>query len=312
MANWMSKARARFAGKSRDAPSALSAEAKYQAAWLCSSSAFNVLVDGGGYTRLSSCPEVVMCVHKYADLISSMTIHLMQNTDRGDVRQINGLSRKVDIEPYRLMTRKAWMYNIIQTLMLEGDGNQITYPKYGKEGYLDDLIPWKPSQVSFRGTDDGYVVRYGGIDYTPDELLHFVIRPDSEAPWKGTGYRTSLKDVVTGLKQASATKQALMESPTPSLIVSIDGLTEEFASAEGREKLKKQYLDTVQKAEPWMIPAEMIKVTAVKPLTLNDLAIRDGIELDRRTVAGIFSVPRFSSASARTTRTSTTISSHRA
>ncbi len=273
--------------QSRDAPQ------KRSAVWLCSPDAFNLLTTSG-YTRLSNCPEVKMCVDIYADLISNMTLYLMQNTDQGDVRVKNELSRKLDIEPNKYMTRKAFIYNLVWTLMLEGDGNQVTYPRYTLEGYLENLEPLRPSRIVFQDTPDGgYVIRYGDKVFTPDEVLHFVINPDPERPYIGTGYKVVLKDIVKGLKQAGATKQALLESPAPSIIVKVDGLTEEFASLKGRTKLAKQYLDASEDGRPWFIPAEAFDVKEVKPLTLNDLALAKNMELDKRTIAGVFGVPPF-------------------
>jgi len=272
--------------QSRDAPQ------KRSMVWLCSPDAYDILVTNG-YTKLANCPEVKMCVDIYADLISNMTIYLMQNTDRGDVRVKNELSRKLDIEPNKWMTRKAFIYNLVWTLMLEGNGNQVTYPRYTADGYLENLEPLKPSQVTFVDTADDYIIRYGDKTFSPDEVLHFVINPNPERPWVGTGYKVVLRDIVKGLKQATATKQALLESPAPSIIVKVDGLTEEFASKEGRKKLSEQYLDASENGRPWFIPAEAFSVEQVKPLTLNDLAIAKNIELDKRTVAGIFGVPPF-------------------
>ena len=59
-----------------------------------------------GYTSLVRCPEIVAGCYAIARLMGSITIHLMANTERGDVRIINELSRLLDIEPMPNMTRK--------------------------------------------------------------------------------------------------------------------------------------------------------------------------------------------------------------
>jgi HK97 family phage portal protein len=84
-----------------------------------------------------------------------------------------------------------------------------------------------------------------------------------------------------------------MEKPLPSIIVKVDGLTEEFASVDGRKTLRAQYLDSSEAGEPWFIPAELFDVKEIKPLNLNDLAIIDSINLDKRTAASIIGVPPF-------------------
>lgn len=247
-----------------------------------------------GYTNLAHNPEIAAGVDTIAKLIASMTIHLMENTDAGDIRIRDELARKVDVEPCSTMTRSTFIQWLVRTLMLDGNGNCVVYP-VTRRGYLRDLRPIPSSLVSFSPDEDwGYKVYIGGAQYDPDDVLHFVLNPDSFYPWKGTGYRVSLSDVANNLKQAAKTERGFLESKwKPSLIIKVDALTEEFSSPEGRAKLLDEYVSTARAGEPWMIPAEQFSVEQVKPLTLSDLALSDMVTLDKRTVASILGVPPF-------------------
>lgn len=249
---------------------------------------------GNGYTSLNRCPEVIACVNAYADMISSMTIHLTENTENGDKRVINALSRKIDIEPCTGMNRKQWIYNIVQTMMLYGDGNQVTIVETDSKDLIGDMIPVPPSQVSFRDRGAGqYDIIINGHIVAPSEVLHFVDRPDPEKPWIGTGMRVTLKDAMECIAQANETKKGLLRSPKPSIIVKVDGYSEQMQTSEGRQKLRRQYIDNTTAGEPWLVQAETMSVDTVKPLTITDLAIKDNLELDKRAVAALLGVPPF-------------------
>ena len=279
--------------KTRAEPKKMKKRERDVVSWLCSPEAYDTLTCEG-YTSLAQNPEIISAVDRIAKLIGSMTLYLMENQEDGDVRVRNELSRKIDIEPCKNMTRSTFIQWIVRTMYLEGEGNAIVLPIF-RRGYLEDLRPEPAGIVSFVYTSYwDYQVMIGGATYAPDEVLHFVLNPDSSYPWKGTGYKVALSDVAGNLKQAAATEKGFMESKwKPSIIVKVDSLTDEYSSPKGRRRLLEEYIETGRAGEPWMIPSEQFEVETVKPLSLSDLALSDMVQLDKRTVAAILGVPPF-------------------
>lgn len=252
------------------------------------------LLFSGGYVPLYSCPEVAMCVDAIADLVSNMTLRLMRNTDTGDVRVVNGLSRAIDIMPNAYQNRKAFVYNIVSTLLTVGNGNCVVVPRFDADGNLLSLMPARPSSVMFDDLPDGgYKIRIGQTVYSPDEILHFAINPDPERPWIGRGRSVSLSSIVDCINQANATKTALQKSPAPSIVMKVDGLTEDLSTRDGRQKMIDRFVDSNDRGVPWIIPAETMELQQIKPLTVSDLAIKENLELDIKRIAGIYRVPAF-------------------
>lgn len=250
-----------------------------------------------GYTSLDKNPEIMTACRRIAELIGSMTIHLMSNTQRGDVRIVNELSRTIDITPISTMTRSHWMEAIVMNMLLYGEGNSVVWP-HTWDGLLRSLEPIAASRISFLPMPENpyryYRILIDGQAHDPESMLHFVHNPDKYYLWKGRGITVSLREVADSLKQAEATKKGFMKSKwKPSLIVKVDAMTEEFSGIEGRKKLREDYLETGEAGAPWIIPAQQFDVQEVRPLSLSDLAIADTVTLDKRTVASICGVPPF-------------------
>ena len=248
-----------------------------------------------GYTPLDKNPEVVTAARKIAELIGMLTIQIMENTEDGDTRIVNELSRKIDIDPNPVMTRKTFIEAVVMNLLIYGKGNSIVQVNT-HNGLIGSLYPVPSAEVSLTALPNGrdYTVNIDGKTYMSDDVLHFRINPDRQYPWKGRGLEVILKDLVGNLKQASATEKAFFSSKwKPSLIVKVDAMAEEFASKTGRSKLLDEYVETSEAGQPWVIPADAISVEQVKPLTLADLALADNVQLDKKAVAAIMGVPAF-------------------
>lgn len=243
-----------------------------------------------GYHRLADTPEVAAAVWCISDLVSSMTIHLMRNTPEGDVRVKDELGKKVDIAPWSLGTRQTLMGWVVSRLLI--DGNVCVLP-VTRDGYLEDLVPMPDACLVAAPDRLGYTVAWRGQVFAPEGVLHFALHPESDAPWMGTGVRVQLRDVVDSLTQATATKTAYMSSEyKPPLIISVN-TDSDLSDKAKRRKFIEANLSRSNVDEPWILPAELMHVEQARPLSLNDLAIKDGVELDKKSIASAIGVPGF-------------------
>lgn len=270
--------------RTRDAPS-------YKALWLAGDEEGSKILPG--YVQLNCQPDVMQCVDKIADPISNMTIKLMENGENGDVRIRDELARVIDIAPSRTMNRKNFIYKAVWDMCMYG--NAVAIPHY-RGTYLDELELLNASECSFIKTaeDKSYKIRYNGILYDADEVLHYVFIPDDKEPFRGVGFIKMIKPVVENLLQANATKKGFLQSKwKPSLVISIDSDIEELQDPQQRKNILGSYVSETERGEPWLIPAGQLDIKTIQPLTLKDLAVQESIELDKKTLAAATGVPAF-------------------
>ena len=245
-----------------------------------------------GYHRLLDSPEISACINRIAAIISSATIYLMENTDKGDVRVHDELARFVDIDPWpNMATRQSWMNWIVTQLLGEGDGEAFVLPRTSG-GRFTALEPM-PGAVSIDNPSGGYFVQWRGRTYAPDEVLHFRLYADPDRPWKGRGVRVQAKRLADSLSTTSQLKD-MLNSPDykPPLIIAVNS-DNAFSDEAERENFRESYLSESKDGKPWILPADLVKIEQIKPMSLTDLAVKDTVELDKKTATAIFGVPGF-------------------
>lgn len=245
---------------------------------------------GHGYHMLSEAPEVASAVWIIAGLISSMPIRLMENRKNGDVRVRDQLARKIDVNPWSLGTRQTWMHWIVETELTEGEA--VVIPRTAGT-LIADLIPAPNATLTRPVNSPTYYARYAGLEYEADNILHFRLRPDPLYPWRGVGPQVQLRQVVDSIIQTAETKTAYMSSEyKPPIVIAVNS-DSPLSDEKSRNKFIDKYLKRTDKSAPLIVPADLMNISQIKPLSLNDLAIKDGVELDKKTVASIFGIPAF-------------------
>ena len=247
-----------------------------------------------GYHRLLDSPEIGACINRIASIISSCTIFLMRNTDAGDRREKNRLSRFVDIDPWPGHgTRQSWMTWIVSTMLAEGDGNALLLPHFDSDGNFTALEPMPGAVLIPPQPGTSYKIQWLDRIYSPDQVVHFRLFADELQPWKGRGYRVQASAVAGSLSQTAALKQSLSNPRyKPPLVVTVNSDTD-LSSDEARDAFREKFLEESAEGKPWILPADLVKVEQIKPLSLSDLAVKDTLDLDKRSAASIFGVPPF-------------------
>ena len=155
-----------------------------------------------GYTTISETAEFKTCIDIIADLVSNMTIYLMKNTEKGDIRLKNELSKKIDINP---------CYFIVKNLLI--NGNAVVFPVFDKNGYLEDLIPKTTKNLGFNWdfSKQDYYILQDSNRYYSDEFIHFVLNPDEIEFYKGRGLKIDLKEINEALNLATSTRKSFLK-----------------------------------------------------------------------------------------------------
>lgn len=248
------------------------------------------VISGYGYHRLVDAPEVASAIWIIADLISSMPIHLMEKQKNGDKRIRDALSRKIDIDPWSLGTRQIWVHWIVETML--NDGEAVVIPQTAGM-MISDLTPAPDATLHRPANSTTYYALYKGHQLEAGNILHFRLRPDPLQPWRGIGPQVQLDQVIKSIITTAETKTAYMSSEyKPPIVISVNA-DSPLSDEKERNNFIKKYLKRTDKTTPLIVPADLMTVSQLKPLSLTDLAIKDGVELDKKTVASIFGIPGF-------------------
>ena len=257
------------------------------AIWLQGSDGVNF-----GYHALLDEQDVMTCIDWMAGLIASAPIRLMRNTADGDVRVHDELSRRLDIDPMPGTGNRFLLLSwIVRTLLGRGNGNAFVLPETAGNT-VTGFLPM-PGATVIPESDGWYLVQWEGAIFEPNEVLHFRLWPDPNRPWLGSGIRVQAENLAKSL-MASAQLKANLSSPDykPPMAVFVNS-DSDLSDESKRDAFRRKYLEDSRDGKPWILPADLVKMEQVKPLTLTDLAIRDNVELDKGAVCSLIGVPGY-------------------
>lgn len=250
------------------------------------------------YIELDKQPEVIKAVRVIADTVSNIPIMLLNYSEEsGKQRLKNSLSRKIDIEPNENMTRKQFIFKIVEQMLLTGNSIVIpTFYKQKNKNTSDEKTFIKNLDIlkndSFKIENNNLVINNKNIKF--NNILNFCLFPNENCYQKGNGYKEKIKEIALSLKTANDTKKSFLQNKyKPSIVISVNGDSEELEDENKRNNILNSYIGNSEAGKPWLIPAGEIDLKTITPLSLNDLAIIDGLKLDITRLASLMGIPKF-------------------
>ena len=75
-------------------------------------------IECAGYTSLDHDPTILTACQAIASLVGLVSWHILENSEKGDRRIVNELSRKIDIDPNSYVTRADFYESIAMNMLV--------------------------------------------------------------------------------------------------------------------------------------------------------------------------------------------------
>ena len=171
-------------------------------------------------------PEISRAIELIAGQAGQITVGLWENSEDGDIRHKNELSKIVDYAPNKLMGKQEFMTNIVIDYFIEG--NVVLIPTYHKEDdryYLSNITykPWRYHCHAQGDGNGGYSIFVDGKEFSPNDVIHLKRLRSRNNQWEGMGLREVLKDTVDSLTVSNSKMNTFMRGAIfPKMILSVD------------------------------------------------------------------------------------------
>lgn len=232
---------------------------------------------------------VFACVDRRATTLAKLPFQVYRrNGDNRERIHDHRMSYLLEVRPNKYQSPMAYKKYIMVNMLIRGFA--CIYKKYGRDGEIDELIPWNSAEVGvLKLLDrDEYVYQYRGNTYTEDEVIYIPYLSSDGKRGKApmTVARESaeaVSNMARHLKmfyKSGAVKQGALKMTQP-------------LSSDAKKKLKRQWAELYgganQSGEPAVLDNGMDWMDISLPF--SDAQFIESKRLTALDIAAIFNVP---------------------